>query len=640
MTALANSTRGLLALLLMAALLLASCGVPNAGGSFVPPPEPAPSAAQPSAGEPPTAAAATPSSEPAPATTAPAPETPVPTAAPVQEETPVASEPAAPAETAVPAETAAPAETPAEPAPAFGSEILFLRQGDLIALDVSTRAERRVATDVRDFAATPDGAKIALVRVVNGSTDLWLVQRDGSGLTQLSVDGNDRIEATPSWAPDGLTVVYAAADTAEQYPLRWPDWGAWCAVSQIYALDLPAGTLRPLGAGCDPQFSPDGRRIAFAAQPTRPEFGLESYGPTTVNSVRLINRQGQNGWNFAQAAGPEAAGRSAGRLVYAPAWSPDGSQVLYHRFYGNQVEVDINVSELGGSFEGQGQPTLEGAGWLLPARFSPDGRSYLVTEHNFSDARGFGGYDAWSVSVVRMEGTRNVFLPSGELAMRGTLLGGEPLERAQRAAWSPDGSELVVQLPPGWRPGISDQEPLDPSGAERPGELWRWRPGADPQERLVGDVDFASPLAWLPPAPRLELAAGYRLAYPASWQLAPSTESEERTALAPDTLQLVSAAPYAPLSADELGSKTVAEMFPSLVQPGGDNGDPIAWPDGSVYREFRSVDARGQRVAGATRVAHAADGSTVALLYRTTPERWPLDRPFAQALLARSGPVG
>ena len=60
----------------------------------------------------------------------------------------------------------------------------------------------------------------------------------------------------------------------------------------------------------------------------------------------------------------------------------------------------------------------------------------------------------------------------------------------------------------------------------------------------------------------------------------------------------------------------------------------LVWPDGSVYREFLGRDADGTSVAGATRIRSGRDGSTIVALYRTTPERWGVERARAQALLA------
>lgn len=476
-----------LMLFVLPALMLAACASPaaqNAANTALATPAPS---AQPTAVPPPTQAP-----QPTAAPTQAPPSTQVPTAAPAPTQAPTQAPPTA-APTQAPQPTAAPPTQAPQPAGgAVGSEILFLRQGALMAFDVATRRQRQLADGVRDFAATPDGALIALVRGEGRAAELWSVRRDGGGLTQLT--RNDRAEATPVWTPDGLALVYGSSTGDQQYAREWLGWSRWCAASEVRVLALADQAEVALGAGCDPAVSPDGRRIAYASPPKAEEPGFPDSPPLIVNSIRLINRQGQNGWDFARAQGADAAAPHTGREVYAPAWSPDGRQVVYHRFVGYQALVDISLSEIAGSFEGKGQLLNAGAGWLLPARFAPDGRSVAIVENNYGDARGFGGYDNWSVSVVTLAGTREVALPSATFTAVGQRV--DLLQRGQSAAWAPDGSALAVQLPPGWR---ADLPPDEPVGAEeQPGEVWRWQPGGQPAELLFDGVDFASPLAWLP----------------------------------------------------------------------------------------------------------------------------------------------
>jgi hypothetical protein len=273
------------------------------------------------------------------------------------------------------------------------------------------------------------------------------------------------------------------------YAKEWIAWSHWCAAAEIRSLDLRSAIETVLAAGCDPALSPDGKRIAYVAPPTTITPGADSAGPLVGNSIRLINRFGKNGWNFAktQAQGPTGDGL----VVYSPAWSPDGQHVIYHRYLGMQVEVDINLTEMGGSFEGKGQSLADGAGWLLPARFSPDSQIVAVIEHDSGNARGLIGYGAWNVQLVRLAGTREILLPEGARTVIGQAINSLP--GGQHVAWSPNGSLLAVQLPMGWQPG-SDPE----SWGQATGEIWRWVPGKAPNERLVVNVDFGSNVAWLP----------------------------------------------------------------------------------------------------------------------------------------------
>jgi dipeptidyl aminopeptidase/acylaminoacyl peptidase len=367
------------------------------------------------------------------------------------------------------------------------AELLFLRNSALIALNPSTGGERILADDVSDFAATSDGRRIAMVRGAGDAAELWMIERNGNGLTQLTA--NKRAEAGPSWAPDGLALVYTSS-VGQERSLEWAGWSAWCATAEARIIELSAGTEQTLGAGCEPAFAPDGRRIAFATAPTAQPPGLSFLGSN--NAIRMVNREGANGWNYA-VGGPDTQPMSS-YLVYGPAWAPDSDELAYQRFVGYQALVDINLTELGVAFRGPGAPIGIGAGWLLPPRFAPDGQTVAVVEHNVGDPRGFSGYDIWSTTLLRLGTSETVTLPAADITLNATVLA--TLPRSTAAAWAPDGNSLAVILPANWEPGRSAQEPAFPN--EGLGAIWRWTPGNDPDAQLAGDVDFGSPLLWLP----------------------------------------------------------------------------------------------------------------------------------------------
>jgi len=95
---------------------------------------------------------------------------------------------------------------------------------------------------------------------------------------------------------------------------------------------------------------------------------------------------------------------------------------------------------------------------------------------------------------MRLGGRRTVALPEGPTELASIAV--DQIPRAQQVVWSPDGVTLVVQLPSGWRPDLEQGQPLFTE--IKAGELWRWTPGRQQPQKLVDNVDFASPLLWLP----------------------------------------------------------------------------------------------------------------------------------------------
>ncbi len=597
-----------LVLTLVVALGLSGCGGQPAG-------QPAPPFVTPTS--PPATATVVPTLPPATATVAP---TPPPATATVAPTPPPATATVAPT---LPLPTVAPTASPVATRPVvptatpaagqIGAEILFLRNGALVALD-SSRGQERILTDaVHSFAATPDGRLIAATRGTDEQVEIWVLERDAP--TPRRVTNNALAESGLSWAPDGASLVYTAAPTLPPVLPEWETWSIWCATAEVRRLDLPGGQERTLGKGCEPVFAPDGRRIALVTPPTAPAPGVGF--PGAVNTIRIVNRQGENGWDAARAGG---AGETDGLVVHAPNWSPDGGQVAYQRFVGYRTLVDVNLTEYTSSYQRRPRPVALGAGWAAPPSYAPDGTRLTVTEYNYSDARGFTGYDVWATSVLRLGGEVVMELPFATVTMFATEIGSQRWTTA--AAWAPDSSALAVILPAGWAPGLSANEPQ--FADNRRGEIWRWRPGSEPEARLATEVDSGSPVLWLPaPAAPVRGAAGVSLAVPGGWTT---------RAIAAD--YLIADGPQGESMAARLRAGgppgAVTALFPELLIPGARLDDPLPLPDGSTLQPVTGVSPSGAPRAGALRLA--PDGAVVAV-YLTTPERWPLEQAGALALL-------
>lgn len=389
--------------------------------------------------------------------------------------------------TRVPSEAATATATIVALAPSVSrtEALLFLSGGNLVAFDPQHATQGELVPAVQAFAATADGRRLALVRAEG--REVWVAARDGSGLQRVL--RSEQFVSDLSWNPDGTKLVYTVAATPAPFPPEYPAWSEWCSGAEAHIYDLERETGLSLGQGCQPAFGPDGLRIIFASPPQELSPGLEFRG--AANTIQMVNQQGENSWSVARASG--TAGQE-GLLVYAPSWAPGSGQVAYQRFLGYQALVDLNMTERSSSYQVDPTPLTVEAGWALAPVYAPDGQRMAVVSYNYSDARGFSGYDIWRVSILDLTEGSEAFLPSGTMAVAASNVA--LINGATAAAWAPDGATLALVLPAGWRANLDPMEPQFP--AVGPGEVWHWHPERGAERKLAEAVDYGSPLLWLP----------------------------------------------------------------------------------------------------------------------------------------------
>ncbi len=153
-----------------------------------------------------------------------------------------------------------------------------------------------------DPSFSPDGTKIAFESFRSGGSELWVMNADGTGLTQLTFNGPPEDRGS-SWTPDGSRIVY--------HTLEFPA-GAGHSSFEIMIINADGtGKTRLTNNTFQdslPSVSPDGTKIAFFS--TRDGDG----------EIYVMNIDGSNVTRLTNSPGEDAH----------PMWSPDGSQIVFH----------------------------------------------------------------------------------------------------------------------------------------------------------------------------------------------------------------------------------------------------------------------------------------------------------------------
>src|SRR5581483_5995228 len=252
----------------------------------------------------------------------------------------------------------------------------------------------------------PDGKTISFVTARGGAEEkpqIWLLPVDG-GEAHVLTHAKDGVE-TYAWSPDGSRIAYLSADAPsatdetkrkhhddaivfEQPTSRTHLWVASVPSGESHEVAHGDFTLSMLAIEGEPQWSPDGTRIAFVASPT----GLlrDLRGTAYVATVAT---------STLDAISPEYRAAPVG--LTQPVWSPDGRTLAFTTFPQGKLEGDsipepiLNdgdivlydvASKKSRTMHEANQPAT-----LTQLRWAPDGKSllFVAADHVYQNVIAF-----------------------------------------------------------------------------------------------------------------------------------------------------------------------------------------------------------------------------------------------------------
>ena len=248
----------------------------------------------------------------------------------------------------------------------------------LFTLDLATRQVVQLTTGRNHHDQhpkwSPDGRRISFVSSRGGNFDLYVMNADGTAVTRIT--DHPANDFDPIWMPDGQSMIFSSERDSRSDLYR-----VWLADRRVDRL-----THHFVGRAIMPSVSPDGKRVAFAAQ--------------TLQRLQF--------WEFQihildLASGKTRALDNTGGACW-PTWSPDGRQLANVLLAKEPSTLQVRGADGGGARELVGDPKR----WHYYPDFSRDG-AWLAFAVSPAHHEG----EDWDLAVAAPDGSKYHRLTTG-----------------------------------------------------------------------------------------------------------------------------------------------------------------------------------------------------------------------------------
>jgi TolB protein len=214
---------------------------------------------------------------------------------------------------------------------------------------------------------SPDGKRIVFASERDaGDSEIYVMNADGSGVRRLTRTPGD--DSHPHWSQDGARIVF---NSARATPDLSADWSKQHI--EIFTMAADGSDVRQITrfetVSTYPQFSPDGRKIAFRRVTDEPGMQWDLTLGARNSEVFVMNADGSSPVNVSKSAAYDGW----------PAWSPDGATIVFSSNRAGPANIGqlYAVGPAGGSI----RKLTDGPGAFVQPSWSRDGKRIYAFQH-------------------------------------------------------------------------------------------------------------------------------------------------------------------------------------------------------------------------------------------------------------------